>query len=327
MIIGEYVTKSHWLFGASTYLIDRIVPAVEPIRLPPAISAGGTISAVRGQTDVLAPTRTGLRAARHRLRPDQRRHVVDGPVVDLRWGEPENWSHALMTHLPLVTAATPFIGRMPTVVLPFRTPLFVHSVFETIGYTVVKTDWTVEGQVWDIRCDDLDCLKQATSPIMKDAAVLLNAAGSASSADLPTRIFVARKGTRAIRNHAQIEEKLTGLGYTTIYPEEHPIADQFRLFDRATHIVGIHGAGLSPICYRATDRPQLQFVEILPAAHMTNFFRVAADQIGATYAAVRGRITVADAGAAYGKSPYFARSLDQFEVDPDTVDMAIAAVE
>lgn len=74
-------------------------------------------------------------------------------------------------------------------------------------------------------------------------AALCRAAGEA---DTPSRIFASRRGRsrRTCHNAARLEARFEDAGYTVVYPEDHPVADQARLFARADAVAGYGGSGL-----------------------------------------------------------------------------------
>ncbi|MFC3169180.1 glycosyltransferase family 61 protein [Paracoccus fontiphilus] len=143
----------------------------------------------------------------------------------------------------------------------------------------------------------------------------------------PKRIFLARRKQRAISNQAQIEALLHPLGYSTVYPEDLPISDQFRLFNTAEQIVAVHGAGLAPLLYRHLESPLRYLVEILPCGHMTDFFRLMAQQVGCSWIGVRGRLKPEYIQCSYKRQGIFNQySLDSFEVDPVSLERAIKQI-
>jgi capsular polysaccharide biosynthesis protein len=331
LTIEPTTTDSHWMLGAKTMLLDRVVPHIERMFLPPAVSVGGIVTFhYDGGSHIAESRRTGLRAIKHRLttkdRPGAR---IDTPFVDMRNDAPQNWSHALLFHIPMSHAARQALGTELTVLLPANIPSYVVAIFRTFGFPVVATDWAVEGRLCRVTTSNTDIVKNIVGDLIVDLVDQVHAIPPApGDADLPEKIFVARKGTRAVTNQAEIEAILAPLGYVTVYPERFSPLDQIRMFDRAIDVVGVHGAALAPIAYRRRSRPPLKLVEILPAAHMTDFHRVILNGVGGKYVGVRGRITVGDAAAAYRfGEPYVANSLSNFEVDPDSLRLALEMIE
>lgn len=325
--VEPFVCDPHWLFGAATMLMDRMVPVIEEIRLPPATTPGGTITITHGGLEGLPSTRSGLRALRHRFRHDRPPRDLAGPIVDMRWQSPENFSHSLINHIPLCALVRDTIGPDFTAVLPARVPGFIKRTFALCGFAVVATDQAMPGDVCRVEVDRLECMVIEAGRLVRGIAEHIHAAVPRDAAPLPAKVLLARRGTRAIANQGEIEAMLHPLGYVTLYPEDLTIPDQFRLFDEATDMVAIHGAGLAPLVYRSGGRAPLKLVELFPAAHMANLYRVASDRMRGKYVAVRGRITPGDAAAAYRPGqPYTANSLKDFEVDPASLRVALDVV-
>ncbi|PZU07964.1 glycosyltransferase family 61 protein [Sphingomonas sp.] len=325
-IVPPFTTGAHWLIGAETLLIDRVVPAVERMWLPPAYYSGGTITVhdiERGAG--LAPTRGGLRMLRHKLRADRPPEPVSGLLVDMREGTPQNFHHSISVHLPMCEVARRVLDAPFTVVLPSDTPGYVRRVFGACGYPIVTTEYGVPGDIVRVERDNMyNMLRDTGTPPLRRIAEAILASRPGGERALPARVFLARRGTRFISNQAEIEAVLAPLGYETVYPEDLSVSDQFRLLGEATHVVAIHGAGMGPLLYRDPARGPIMLVEILPAAHMTNVHRYFLDGVGGVYVGVRGRITPADAAAAYAFGEmYTANSLKPFEVDPVSLRVAL----
>lgn len=319
------VCRPHWMLGAATMLMDRMMPVIEEIRLPRDVTPGGTITITHGDLDGGLPTtRHGLRALRHRFRDDRPPEGLAGPIVDMRFQAPENFSHALLNHVPLCALVRETIGPDFTAVLPALVPGFIKRAFALCGISVVATDHAVRGDACRVQVDGFECMINEAGRWVRGIAAGIHAAAPRDAAPLPSKVLLARRGTRAIANQVEIEAMLHPLGYTTLYPEDLSVPDQFRLFDEAADMIAVHGAGLAPLVYRNDARAPLKLIEIFPAAHMANLYRVASDRMGGRYVAVRGRITREDAAGAYAVGrPYVANSLKNFEVDPASLHMAL----
>ena len=114
------------------------------------------------------------------------------------------------------------------------------------------------------------------------------------------------------------------MGFQTIYPEDLPVAEQFRLFNAAESIVAVHGAGLAPLLYRHPQGRLRTLVEILPAGHMTDVFRSMAQQVDCNWIGVRVLIKPQYVRPAYALGQGFTRfSLDGFEADPAALERAL----
>lgn len=79
------------------------------------------------------------------------------------------------------------------------------------------------------------------------------------------KLFVTRskKRWRALINKDEIEKIALNYGYTIIDSEELSVVEQFEIFSRATHVIGIHGAGLTNCIFRRGQ--QLRITEIFPS--------------------------------------------------------------
>lgn len=84
---------------------------------------------------------------------------------------------------------------------------------------------------------------------------------SVESVHLPRKIFISRKGSsRVIVNEVECDAILIRHGYTKVYLEDLAIPSQVALFRYVTHLVAIHGAGLSNLVF-AND---CKLIELYP---------------------------------------------------------------
>ena len=328
--VAPYRLDPGTLITARSYLIDRAVPDCEIIALPGREAPGGEIP--YGLVDRMAPPprRGGWRGF---LKGEARRRPValDGRLgMDCRIVGPENWSHFLNIHLPLAFELLRRLDLSPTdltLILPARTPPFILRAADHLGFATQCADGGVEGPGLAYRLS-VNITVPDRRKWLEDAGVIDRLAGMAGTdgggSALPRRVFLARRKQRAITNQPEIEALLHPLGYVTIYPEDLPVAQQFRLFNTAERIVAVHGAGLAPLLYRHPSSPLRHLVEILPCGHMTDFFRLMAQQAGVSWTGVRGRLKPEYVAPAYREQRVFKQfSLDNFEVDPVSLDRAL----
>lgn len=315
------------LITARSYLIDRAVPDCEVIALPGREVPGGAIPFERVDRLPPPPLRGGWRGFLKREKHRQPVALQGRLGMDCRVLGPENWSHFLNIHVPLAFELTRRLNLAPadlTLILPARTPSFIRAAAAYLGFPVQCFRGPADGPGITFG------LNVSTIPgrrkWLEDAGIIDRLARSHADGgpDLPARVFLARRKTRAITNQSEIEALLHPLGYVTIYPEDLPIADQFRLFNTAERIVAVHGAGLAPLLYRHPHSPLRNFIEILPCGHMTDFFRLMAQQVGCSWIGVRGRLKPEYIRPAYESQGVFKRySLDGFEVDPVSLERAL----
>ncbi|MGB0911973.1 MAG: glycosyltransferase family 61 protein [Phaeobacter italicus] len=318
--ISAYRVKQAWLIGAQSYLVDRIVPDVERISLPAKDVPGGVLRFGRG---AFPPPKARGRLERLR-KGAQRSRPVPGPnTLDLRRNTPQNWAHFLNNHLPITFAIAAGMDLALSdldLVLPEQTPGYIRAAADLFGLRYVQTDDALDGtgllfdaEPWiGIRPCRMEWTQTAA---VRQALAHLDAPASPDT-PLPSKAFLSRKDARIPSNEAEIADWLGTQGFVTLYPEDLSAADQLRLFRQAETIVAVHGAGLAPLLYApAQDRPR-HLVEILPCGHMTDVYRVMAQQMGWNWIGVRGRMKPEYVRGAYDFSaPFTTHSLDTFEID------------
>jgi hypothetical protein len=80
----------------------------------------------------------------------------------------------------------------------------------------------------------------------------------------PALLFVtrAKKYKRTIQNNIEIEDIVKANGFTIIEAGDYSLSGQISLFSNATHVIGIHGAGLMNIIF--SKNPNVKVLEIFP---------------------------------------------------------------
>jgi capsular polysaccharide biosynthesis protein len=74
----------------------------------------------------------------------------------------------------------------------------------------------------------------------------------AAVADTPAKLFVSRKrahAKRTCRNADDVEAIATRFGFTVVYPEDHSLPQQVRMFRKAEAIAGYAGSGLFTLAF------------------------------------------------------------------------------
>jgi capsular polysaccharide biosynthesis protein len=333
--ISPHQARPASLVTARSFLVDRVVPDCEIVSLPGKQIAGGQLGHSRGAV-TLRPwgNHRPFGRMRRRLAGEERtRRIRDRVVFDVRHRSPHNWAHWLTNHLPIVfrLAAAEGLARSEILlVTPADIPGYVRTAAELFGLEVLAADSAIEGEGVTFEVRPWTAVRAAraewvSAPEVR--AVLDAALAGGNAAPLPARIFLSRRKTRALSNEAEIERYLAARGYETIYPEDLAPADQIRLFREAEAIVAIHGAGLAPLLYVPPGGRLRQLVEILPVGHMSDAFRVIADQVGVRWIGVRGKIKPQYVAPAYRLDARFdAFSLDSFEVDVASLDLALEMI-
>jgi hypothetical protein len=107
-------------------------------------------------------------------------------------------------------------------------------------------------------------------------SVLSSIAGHAGTRPPPTKLlYVSRADAarRPLANEAELEAALRGLGFETVCPGEHSVAEQRRLFSTARLVVGPHGAGLTNLVFM---QPRTTLVELHHPGYLNDcYYRLA----------------------------------------------------
>jgi capsular polysaccharide biosynthesis protein len=327
--IAPYQAGPARLITATSYLIDRFVPDCEIVALPAKTVAGGVLRFSPGPF-VPRPAPKGFKA---RLKqPRRTSRPLSGAVFDFRLRDPENWAHFINNHLPIFFRIADLMGLdwgQARLVVPADIPPYIRAAADLFGLTLIATDDDLDGD--GIRFD-----ATPWTGVRGERAAWVRSARVRAALDpvfaragpLPRRVFLARRGTRYIQNQAEVEDFIAGFGFVTLYPEDLSAADQFALFHQAETLLAIHGAALAPLLYRPPDSRLCQVIEILPCGHMTDVYRVMAQQAGCAWIGVRGRIKPDYVLPAYDlQAPFRAFSLDGFDVDIPALDRAFRLAE
>lgn len=102
------------------------------------------------------------------------------------------------------------------------------------------------------------------------------------------KIFVTRsqKRWRALINKEEVETIAINYGYRIVDSEELSVLEQFEIFSKATHVVGIHGAGLTNCIFRRGQN--LKVTEIFPSDAIPPHYYWLAHEYGFEYDAIVG---------------------------------------
>jgi len=320
--------------------MGRFSPSVERIQLPPSQLAGGKLVLQWADAPTLSSSsvRPGIRHSSDYLLARVTRGVESLPEqqvgIELRRLAPANWSHAINHHLLQSLLLRREIERQrpveqARVILPKGIPRYITNLYTLFGFQPLIADLPVRGRIGEFYEEPFSCHRAVMTDLVEE---LVHDSPIAkrlfqSGIDLPKKVFISRKDTRRVLNEPEVERFLNGQGYVKIFPETLKIEEQFALFAGATHVVGVHGAGLGPFAYRPRHRPCV-FVEILSPGHMTDFYRFIAHQIGARWVGVRGCLwpsLVADAHAF--DAPFKRHSLSDFRVDVSSLGAALEIAE
>ncbi len=336
-VFAPFQCPADVMVSARSYFIDRVVPDCEIIHLPSKSVGGGEFWCALEKNVTLSfqaqSARTGLRRYLGASSPRSGPIHIDNKILfDFRLKFPQNWAHFLNDHLPIYFNITHELGLHPAdtlLILPRKTPGFIQHAADFFGLHTLCTDVPVHGDAMTFQTDHwVKCRSiRAQWAHLPFPTETLDSAGirDGRQGSLPRRAFVSRRNTRNLENEAEVEAFLAQRGYTKVYPEDLGVADQFRLFERAEHIVAIHGAGLAPLLYRSGMSRLTGVIELFPCGHMTDNFRVMAHQVGCAWTGVRGKIKPEHVEPAYDLSrPFVKFSLQSFEVDVRALETALS---
>ena len=330
--LSPFAVGEHRLFGAKTYFMDRVAPAIEEIVLPPAATVAGVLSMTFADASGRAdpPPPRGL--AGQFVRPQTVSAPGDAAWIDVRARFPDNWAHALNNFAPLGLMARARLaeaGRARDVgfIINGKTPAHIERALGAFGFRTMRADGPVLGAVLRVDPSPFVALRgERRAWVEAHAGPWLDALRAKASSDLPSRLFVSRRDARRLTNESEVEALLAKRGFQKVYPETFSIADQFAMFERARAIVAVHGAGVAPLLFRASSAPPLAFVELFNPGHMTDCYRIMTVQVGGAYAAARGRLQKAMVEAAYAfDQPFLKHSLNDFHVDGESLEAALAS--
>jgi hypothetical protein len=321
-----------WIVGPRSYLVDRILADVEQIWLGEVATGGGAWTIERGTFRFVAPAPPDrLRRFAKRVKPEPPVQA-DGPFLDLRDGNPGNWAHFLNNHMALVALIgreTDLDWRDLTMLLPARPSGWQEKLVGLLGLKCIFTDQTVEGAGVRVQIPDWNSIRGERGALLRDPAISPVAAALADGRiapqdGAPRKLFVARRGTRALVNQPEIEALLHPQGFATVYPEDLSVDQEIRYFIDAEEIVAIHGAGLAPLIYRTPGAPASTLLEILPVGHITNFYRAMIADLNGRWVGARGHIEADQVAEIYNlDQPYLKHSLRDFRIDPRSVEVAL----
>lgn len=332
--VPEFKSGQNWLITARTYLVDRGLPKVERILLPPAVYPGGKLNFSIDNSETV--TRSQNLRRRHRIwnrifGEQPARSVSRNLIVDFRSHHPSNWSHALNSHLPLAFYLQGELqkdcqGRKFDLLFDENIPSYIINIFEYFGFSSLRYSGPVVGQVLEYDAIPFACINAIARDVISRCVISNTRYSELYEHDksLPKKVFISRKDSRRLINEAEVEALLASDGYMKIYAEDLSIKDQLKLFIHATDIVAIHGAALAPLLFRPGGDLKLNLVEIFTAGHLSSHFRAMADIIGANWIGVRGLIQPRMVESSYNHDrPFTKYSLSSFEVDIESLKLAM----
>lgn len=299
--LPSYAVARDWLYAPSTYLLDSWEPLVEEIYLPVVSTKAGELSFYYDSSVDSVSASDKKKFPRSLLSSK----VSSGAVrqldvesfLDLREHSPGNLAHAITNHLPLALEARRYLSNecsvSPVLIFPSNLPKYVSSLFHDIGFEFVLSDADIKGKKCSFNLTPWISIRGERHNFIKEnlySSAFKNKLLSHSE-NLPKKIFISRRDTRCLTNEKDVEKILAKKGFQKIYMEDYDIVTQLAMISTAESVIGIHGAALSGLIFRALfDYQPLKVVELFSPGHMTNVYRVLTHQVEGEWVGVRGKL-------------------------------------
>src|SRR4029077_17824980 len=246
----------YYLFRDSPQEVS--VPGISVYELPQGIISFDT--ARRGLTEFYVFDSEGrcLEDLSHGIRPFILADVdtVAGPlaVVGDKYSGTMNLSHFLLDQLTKLAVYKKYLGDIPRFVLPDDHPYY-HSVLSIAG--LAELSLIPRQKRFSIRSDRLLIASNMEPDLIHPAHLgagwaldflrELLPTGPAPGKRADRKIFISRADARVRRiiNEAEVEAIVSRRGYEIVVAGEITAREQMRVFGEASHVVGVHGAGLT----------------------------------------------------------------------------------
>jgi capsular polysaccharide biosynthesis protein len=214
--------------------------------------------------------------ARRFLRASGRLINLDGFYFDTRGYDPNNIAHLLTDIIPACLLVRETLGESAAFIFRRLLPQF-RELLAVVGIDPICTYRPVRGNrvelygsrelaQYPIKTYVPDC--PAYDLIGTEYAPFLDP----YPADGARKLFISRRGPRALVNEGEVRALLESRGFRTAYFEDLPIADQISAILSADEIVCVHGAAMGYLCLK--DRLG-RVVELLPPNVYHNLFPIA----------------------------------------------------
>jgi hypothetical protein len=321
------------MYGHSTRLADFSTPAVEHILQPelevPAhtvtITVTTGLSFTRGQHRVVPNDPVGR--AKHRLRRELHARIPEIDLgnsysLDMRFADMSNIAHLIhdllgpFRFVERTLEAHAAGGKPIHVILPKKAPGIALRVLKLAGISAVCTDGAV-------RAHNIKITHECNISLLAN----LERQTFAWAEETPKKIFISRRGTRVLINEEEVTRFLTDKGYTRLYVEDFELNHQWALLGNATHIVGIHGAGLAALgfsaCRPRTDLPRYRLVELFGPGYVNNCFRFYSAILDGRWTGVRGKITPEVIRDLDLNADIMSHQHSNFELDLESLELAL----
>jgi hypothetical protein len=242
-----------------TVVVDEI--SSQP-HLPPA--------PIRSGKDVLRWFYTQARDASARYGEILR---FDQPILDTRIHEPNNVAHLVNCLIPMCLHARKSVGDDVLYIFGKIKMEKARELLSKFNIRPIETHKRIAGPVVHIR--GTRGLAVFNLPPFDDDIISffpeIYDEYSFKSTIKIEKVFLARRGARALDNQVQVEDLLTMAGYKTVYMEDHSIKEQISIAANARHVVAVHGAAMAFLTF---NRAIESVIELFPPHVYHEYFAV-----------------------------------------------------
>lgn len=278
---GSVVVAPARMFTYPTCLADSWTPKSLEILLPGYTLERPEIAITVRQDSTRSlnyPVRNPLKRFRKQLSAEE--ELPDGHVYDARWETDGNIAHILAYIAAPLLAARQTLGKI-TVILRANASVMGKKAFALLGFPTHCTDKHVSGKLV-LAPDGTSGKYEAHIP-----ALYGEVTWEGYRPDTPDRVFISRKGDRALINEAEVEAVLREHGFSKYYFEDIPISEQWSVSRNARAIVAIHGAAVASALF---NRQRAKLLELFHPGYIVDIYRNMINVLGGSWAAVTGQM-------------------------------------
>jgi hypothetical protein len=335
--IPGFTMESAMIFSHTTRLADLYTPSPEQIYLPEKFFPDVDVN-IEVQTENTGPQMTGSQRWKFAKRLAS---LVKGDstidrqgqfIFDARFDTDKNPSHVIDNIcLPILYAQQVISEHLDQdvkiqVILTETPSSLARQMYETLDIPVICTDSDVYGNV----------VKISTNQLFNVIPQVFNMEFKGYRSNTPERVFIPRRGNRAIINNDEVTNFLESQGFVTYYFEDLTPSEEWSIARNAKVVVAVHGASGAHMNFNrlGLESPNvsgsgLSLIEIFSPTFVLTARRHLAAVLNGKWCGVRGQITpraihsldfkVWDNSLSPLKSPV----KDPFRLDIKTIQMAL----
>jgi len=204
----------------------------------------------------------------------------DSYLLDARHDTDGNIAHILANVVSPYLALREMFPGLKVVLRRNATSMAQH-VYRLLDIPIMCTDRSVAGKVVSVLAPSPEGFRGLG--LYADYFAQIDFKNYVS--DTPEKVFISRKGTRALLNEDEVENVLVSRGFKKFYFEDIPINLQWSIGRNAKVVVGVHGAALSSITF---NRSEIKLIELFHPGYIVRMYRFIANIVGGTWCGVTG---------------------------------------